>query len=174
MTDLKTVPPNPSSDRATMSNSLPEIAQRLNAEYAAIVANGIVPKAIDFGERLNRTKEKEVGYGLWGSWLAANCKFNERTAQRYMDLAAKKNKLPLTDPTRMSDLSLNEAFRMVASKATARSASPGRDCDRAAKVLFKNLWKLSPKEAEYKANDAMKQLQELLSKMRTEPERKAA
>ena len=154
--------------------TLPETAQRLNADYAAIVANGIVLKAIAFGELLTRTKDKEVGYGLWGSWLAANCKFNERTAQRYMDLAAKKAKLPLSDPTRMSDLTLNEAFRIVGGKATTRAASPTRDCDRAAKALLKNLWKLSPKEAEYKVNDTMKQLQELLSKMQTEPERKAA
>ena len=170
MTDLKPVPS--SGERAP---SLPETAQRLNADYAAVVANGIVLKAIAFGELLTRTKDKEVGYGLWGSWLAANCKFKERTAQRYMDLAAKKTKLPLSDPTRMSDLSLNEAFRLVGGKATARSsATPGRDCDRAAKALLKNPWKLSPKEAEYKVSETMKQLQELLSKMQTEPERKAA
>jgi hypothetical protein len=69
MTDLKPVP----------SSALAEAAERLNARYTAVVACGVVIKAITFGELLNRTKS-EVGYGLWGSWLAANCKFNERTA----------------------------------------------------------------------------------------------
>src|SRR5262245_37136347 len=109
----------------SVSTALPEIAQRLNADYAAIVAGGIVQKAIAFGELLHRTKEKDVTYGLWGSWLAANCKFTERTAQRYMDLAAKKDKLP-KDPTRMSELSLNEAFRLVADKATKKPQDPNR------------------------------------------------
>src|SRR5215831_2187614 len=111
----------------SVSAGLSEVAQRLNADYAAIVANCIVIKAIAFGGLLTRTKDKDVGYGLWGSWLAANCKFGERTAQRYMDLAARKDKLPLSDPTRMSDLTLNEAFRLVANKATKKPQDPSRD-----------------------------------------------
>ena len=167
--DLKLAPS--SGERAP---SLAEIAKRMNAEYAELVANGVVLKAIAFGEGLTSTKHNKVGYGLWGSWLAANCKFNERTAQRYMDLAAKKQKLPLQDPTCMSEMSLNEAFRIVGTKAATRLARPTEDCDRAVKALFKKLWKLPPKDAEYKASDTIKQLQELLSKMQTEPERKAA
>jgi hypothetical protein len=156
--------------KSVSAGSLPE--KRLNADYAAIVANGIVLKAIAFGELLTRTKNKDVGYGLWGSWLAANCKFSERTAQRYMDLAAKKNKLPLSDPTRMSDLSLNQAFRLVAERAAKKSPSYTRGFDKAVKALLENLWKLEPRKAEYKANGATRQIQELLQKLQSEPERK--
>src|SRR5262249_7623371 len=147
----------PMAELKSVSTALPEIAQRLNADYAAIVANGIVQKAIAFGELLHRTKKDDVSYGLWGSWLAANCKFTERTAQRYMDLAIRKDKLPLKDPTRMSELSLNEAFRLVADKATTNAPKdPSRDCEKATKALLENLWKLTPKEAEHKANATIK------------------
>jgi len=157
-------------------SALTEIAQRLNAEYTAIVSGGIVTKAIAFGELLNRTKS-EVGYGLWGSWVAANCKFTERHAHRFMNLAAKKDKLPLKDQTRMSELTLADAFRLVADKAANNDQDPskvGKACDRAAKALLANLWKLSAREADHVAGETIKQIQDLMSKRtQTEPTLKA-
>jgi hypothetical protein len=159
--------PIPSSGRG--ATSLPDRAKRIKADYAAIVGNGVVLKPIAFGELLTDTQAHHVGYGLWGSWLKSNCALGERTAQRYMNLAANKKKLPLEDPTRMSDLSLNDAFRMVADKAAKSTTSPDRAADNAVKALLENLWKLPPSSADYKVKDTIRQLQELLGKMQIEP-----
>jgi hypothetical protein len=152
-----------------------DIAKTLNAQYAAVVAGGIVLKAIEFGHSLNRTK-RDVGYGLWGSWVAANCKFTERTAFRYINLAEKQDKLPLKDQTRMSELTLNEALRLVADPTVKKVQDPHKAVeavDRATKALLENLWKLDPSSAGYKIKAVMEQLQELSSK-RVEPVQKAA
>jgi Protein of unknown function (DUF3102) len=158
-------------------SGLVEDAQQLNAEYTAVVAGGIALKAIAFGEKLKLTKDK-VGYGLWGSWVAANCKFTERHAHRFMDLAAKKDKLPLKDQTRMSELTLAEAFRLVADKAAKKAEDPGKASARAAsaaKALLANLWKLSAREADHVAGETIKQIQDLMSKRtQAEPVQKIA
>jgi hypothetical protein len=90
-----------------------------------------------------------------------------------MNLAAKaQDKLPLQDQTRMSELTLNEALRLVADK-TAKKAKPDLACDRATKTLLENLWMVDARIAEHKAKAAIAQLQELLNK-RGEPTQKAA
>jgi hypothetical protein len=54
----------------------------------------------------------------------------------------------------MSDLSLNEAFRMVAEKKTTTKTTPDRAFERAVKALLESLWRLDPNQAEYKASEA--------------------
>jgi hypothetical protein len=153
----------PMKSTAVPGSALADIAKQLNAEYTAVVAGGIVQKALEFGHRLKQTKA-QVGYGLWGSWVKASCKFTERTAHRYINLAEKQNKLPLTDQTRMSELTLNEAFRLTGDKAARKSQDASKVCDRATKALLESLWKLDARTAEYKAKDVIGHLQELLSK----------
>jgi hypothetical protein len=129
--------------KSVASSALADIAKQLNAEYTAVVAGGIILRAIEFGHRLKQA-QAQVGYGLWGSWVKANCNFVERHALRFMTLAANKDKLPLKDQTRMSELTLNEAFRLVAGEAVKKVQEPHKVCDRATKAQLENLWRLDP------------------------------
>jgi hypothetical protein len=88
--------PNPTPARAGIgSNSLPELASRIVREHEAIQnAPHVVPRAIELGKLLIEAKNHEGQYGKWATWLKDNCKgMSDRTAQRYMNLAANQQKL---------------------------------------------------------------------------------
>jgi Protein of unknown function (DUF3102) len=106
------------------SNSLPELASRIVREHEAIQhAPHVVPRAIDLGKLLIEAKNHEGQYGKWATWLKDNCKgMSDRTAQRYMNLAANQQKLVEAQTKKstpekrhtVADLTLNEACRLVA------------------------------------------------------------
>jgi hypothetical protein len=74
----------------------------------------------------------------------------------------------------MSDLSLNEAFRVIADKPKSAKPDPAVACDKAEKTLLKSLWKLAPDAAGVRADALITQLQDFLNKAQTEHERRAA
>jgi hypothetical protein len=105
---------------------LEEAASKINTEYEAILAqdkqmktmgDNIVRRAIAVGDMLLTVKEA-VGHGNWLPWLKTNCpNIEERTAQRWMGLAEKKEVLAerMKSDT-MSDLTLKRALDLCNEK----------------------------------------------------------
>jgi hypothetical protein len=112
------------------SNSLPELASRIVHLHDAIQnAPHVVPRAIELGKLLIEAKNHEGQYGKWATWLKDNCKgMSDRTAQRYMNLAANERKLVEAQSKKstaekrhtVADLTVNEACRLVAPTFTPK------------------------------------------------------
>jgi hypothetical protein len=68
-----------------------EEIRRLHEEIIGAV-RVTLPKAIRIGELLAEQKT-EMEHGSFGPWIEAHCGFTERTAQRYMRLAAVRESL---------------------------------------------------------------------------------
>src|SRR6516165_2969679 len=79
---------------ATTDVDLAKLAEQIKAEHAGVIkaTRNVVRRAIKAGELLKEAKLK-VAHGQWLSWLKANCALPERTAVRYMKLAAGRSKL---------------------------------------------------------------------------------
>jgi hypothetical protein len=99
------------------TGSLDDLAQRIKTYHAGVLeaARNVVVKAISAGLLLKEAKGK-VPHGEWLSWLDEHCELSERTAHRYMQLAANKSKID--DALRgksatMATLSLNKALRLI-------------------------------------------------------------
>jgi hypothetical protein len=76
------------------TGSLDDLAQRIKTYHAGVLeaARNVVVKAISAGLLLKEAKGK-VPHGEWLSWLDEHCELSERTAHRYMQLAANKSKI---------------------------------------------------------------------------------
>ena len=102
------------------SLALPDLASRIRVGHSAVIEakKNIVRKAIEVGEWLKQAKDSpEMKHGQWLPWLKASCPdISERTAQRYMELADKKEKLEevmkLKSAT-MADLTLAGAVELL-------------------------------------------------------------
>jgi hypothetical protein len=68
-------------------------------------------QALRAGDALIAAK-RGLGHGQWLSWLKKHCDLPERRAQRYMEIAAARDTL-MSNPTRVSDLSLQGALRLI-------------------------------------------------------------
>ena len=70
------------------SNSLADLAARINAEHEAATASILtaIQRAIAAGKLLLEAKA-QLKHGQWLPWLKRNCKFPARTATHYMRLA---------------------------------------------------------------------------------------
>lgn len=81
--------------------SLAELADRANAEHHAYEAtqSAAVAHAIAAGEALHAAKAR-LKHGEWGAWVAENCEFSERTARRYMRIAAYRTRVADMDSVR--------------------------------------------------------------------------
>jgi Protein of unknown function (DUF3102) len=95
------------------SNSLADLAARINAEHDATVAalNTSVIHAMAAGDLLIEAKA-QVAHGHWLPWLAKNCAISERTVQLYTKLAKNRATIEkaMRNPQRgVADLTLNEA-----------------------------------------------------------------
>jgi Protein of unknown function (DUF3102) len=114
--------PNPKPPVAAVPNpkKLEEAAAKINSEYDAILAqdkqmktaaDNIVRRAIAVGDML-LTVKAAVGHGNWLPWLTAKCpNIPERTAQRWMSLAKKKEVLAeRMKSATMADLTLKQAL----------------------------------------------------------------
>jgi Protein of unknown function (DUF3102) len=96
--------------------TLVELGSRIKSAHEQLVtsARSIVFHAIEIGKDLMKAQALG-GYGNWGRWLEANCALNERTAQRYMELArgeaTLREKLITSDT--MSELTLKKAKQLI-------------------------------------------------------------
>ena len=191
------------AQRSTPKGDDPELAKMaawINNEYieiekADIAARtqrrDIVDRAIGLGKTLTLAKGR-VGHGNWLGWLATNCRdVQERTAQRYMDLAKNETALreKMTSDT-MSDLTLTEAKQLIEA-IDAKSATPENASSTKKKTVKKNasdkyddledklvdkLKTLALNEAEAAVKETTKKLNDVLRDKRTalESEQKKA
>jgi hypothetical protein len=99
----------------SMSNSLADLAARIEAEHAAAseAARNHVEHAMLAGELLIEAKA-QLGHGRWLPWLADRG-IVERTAQLYMRLA--RNKETIKSAT-VADLTVRGAIMMLAPQAS--------------------------------------------------------
>jgi Protein of unknown function (DUF3102) len=104
-------------------STLAELGPRIRSAHEHLVnsARDIVMRAIDIGKDLLKA-QSIGGYGNWGKWLERNCALNERTAQRYMEIAKGETTLraKVTSDT-MSELTLKKAKQLI----TAGEAGAG-------------------------------------------------
>jgi Protein of unknown function (DUF3102) len=99
------------------SNSLADLAARINAEHTEVVhalAAGLV-HAITAGKLLIEAKDK-LDHGQWLPWIRENCLISARTASRYMRLARHAPDLE-SKSANVADLTVEQAFTLI-SKAT--------------------------------------------------------
>jgi hypothetical protein len=138
---------------------LDEAANKINTEYEAILkadqnmkamCDNNVNRAITVGDMLLTVKQA-VGYGNWLPWLTTKCpNIPERTAQRWMNLAKKKEVLAeRMKSATMADLTLKQAIDLCedlegedADTDDGNAAGDGNDNDDSKKKRGKK-----PKEA---------------------------
>ena len=97
------------------SNSLPDLAARINAEHEAIsgALQSGMQHAIAAGQLLIEAK-KVVPHSGWLAWIGENCAFSERTAQAYMRVARSlANMSDQAKAQRVADLSFRDALQHV-------------------------------------------------------------
>lgn len=84
--------------------SLPELAYEINREHqlCSDAMGDAVQHAIRVGELLIEAKAK-CQHGEWLGWVEANCNFTDRTAQRYMRIAWRREEVE-SNATRVSHL----------------------------------------------------------------------
>jgi hypothetical protein len=99
----------------TESNSLADLAARINAQHAEMVrtVQRGVDHAIAAGELLLEAKAK-VPHGRWLPWLEANCTIPERTAQLYMRIARERAAIEAKSAT-VADLTIRGAVALISS-----------------------------------------------------------
>lgn len=68
--------------------------------------------AIEAGDLLLQAKQ-QVQHGSWAAWIAANCRFSERTAQAYMRVAGNRGELE-ANPQGITGLSFSQALKLLA------------------------------------------------------------
>jgi hypothetical protein len=94
--------------------ALAQLAATINEAHLDVQRHftAVVRRAIDAGIALHDAKEL-VPHGAWSDWTKANCKFSERTAQLYMEMAKHLRAMPDLE-VKLAELSLNEAHRFLA------------------------------------------------------------
>jgi hypothetical protein len=109
-------------------NELTRLAEVARAEHLAVgeAAKNVVEHALKCGDALNAAKSK-VDAGTWLTWLAST-EIKERTAQRYMKLAANREKLEAAVAERsdtMSGLTFNGAMALITERKEGTSKPGG-------------------------------------------------
>jgi hypothetical protein len=148
-------------------STLAELAPRIRSAHEHLVnsARDIVMRAIDIGKDLLKA-QSIGGYGNWGKWLERNCALNERTAQRYMEIAKGETTLraKVTSDT-MSELTLKKAKQLIKAGEegswtdTNSGPAPGDNYEAAETKLIKKLEKIiSPETAEAAAQKTINQI----------------
>ena len=103
-----------STQEISTSNSLADLAARINEEHRAVVAAArtTLQHAFNAGEFLLAAKA-QVPHGYWGDWLRENCEVSERSAQKYMQLARHRIGSEANPPL-TADLTIDEALCSLA------------------------------------------------------------
>src|SRR6185312_3760605 len=151
--------------------SLAELGKKIKSENEALATliAGIVPRAIGIGKDLNAAKAR-IAHGGFLKWVKLNCAMTDKTAERYMKLAANEDKLlaKLRELSAegdkfetISNLSLAQAERLI----TERNAEGGGNgdnvsdaYDRAQDKLMEKLDALSAEVAEAAAAETIERL----------------
>ena len=106
-----------SKSKLPMRSEIEELTQRANhlASECQEAIQQVVWRAVECGEVLWEAKEK-LGHGKWLQWLSEDWQHSERTAERYMQLAANRALLEQRQPE-----SLRQAVALIVeAKGTAK------------------------------------------------------
>jgi Protein of unknown function (DUF3102) len=125
------------------SNSLPDLAGRIDAEHAAVISahqRGI-EHGIRCGELLTEAKAK-LQHGQWLPWLRSNCSIPERTAQLYMRLAERRADLE-GKSARLADMTIEQAVKLL---ATPKAVPTDEVRERVRAACDRNLGDLTTKQ----------------------------
>jgi hypothetical protein len=97
-----------------MTLEIMALAQEINSEHEQCVNSmrAGLEHAIRAGELLSQAKAA-CQHGTWVQWIADNCQFTPRQAQRYMLVAERKDEL-LAKTTHVSHLSFRGALALLA------------------------------------------------------------
>ena len=104
-----------------------DLADVINAEHKAFrrAFKATFRSGLMAGDKLLEAKEL-VGHGGWGSWVAENCEFSDRTAQVYMQLARNRDRVEQILKTAVpADLSITSVLREIAAPETAEIEPAG-------------------------------------------------
>jgi hypothetical protein len=115
------------------SNSLIDLADRIDAEHAAAVGAlaSWLDHAIKAGELLIEAKAK-VAHGQWTDWVRDHCTVGVRMAQIYMQLVKYKHNLEDAKAKRISHLSMYDAIDLV--RRAERQQRIDRICERSPEI----------------------------------------
>jgi hypothetical protein len=93
---------------------LPDLAARANEEHRQCeqACKEGLQHALEAGRLLLEAKSK-VEHGEWAKWLEEHCEFDERLAQKYMQVAKELPKLDEANTPRVADLSFRQALDLV-------------------------------------------------------------
>jgi hypothetical protein len=96
------------------AEELSELAHKINVEHgrAETSLQAGLEHARRAGELLNRAKEK-CQHGQWLSWLKANVRCAERTAQAYMRVARRWEELVEANPQGLADLTFEDGLNLL-------------------------------------------------------------
>jgi len=155
-------------------NRLPEIAEKIKAEYRGVfdAAKVVISKAIAFGELLIAEKAK-FRHGDWLDWLETNCDLEKRTAQRYMKLAQNKGTIEghlRTQQVELESLSFNKAMALIAngsSKNKNKYAKASDSYDTTEDKLVEKLKTMKLETAKASVANTNKRLKATLADMET-------
>jgi Protein of unknown function (DUF3102) len=155
---------------------LADLAARIRDYHKQVeeVAKNLVQKAILAGTALIDAKRQKP-HGGWLPWLKNECGLLERTAQRYMELASGKAKLEqkLRDKSvTMSDLTLNQALRLIRDDQQREGDGSMGKYQKAQATLIKKLNDLSPYDVVDAAESTIAALQKVIEAKK--PAQKAA
>jgi len=103
----------------------PGLAGAINAEHEA--AHGKAREALEHARRCGELlleAKRVAGHGGWMSWIETNCRFSERTARGYMQLASGWEQLQGKSAT-VADLGLRGALELLAESSEAPHTGGG-------------------------------------------------
>jgi hypothetical protein len=94
-------------------STLAELAEAIRKHHGAVAGHfrHIFDHALAAGDALIAAKRK-VAHGGWADWIENNCEINERTAQRYMQIARARPEIE-ANPTSVTDLSLAGVIKLI-------------------------------------------------------------
>ena len=112
MRDLDVLPAQ-HKQAGTKNINLSGLEEKIRAAHAgvALAFAAAIDRALEAGRALNTARDK-VEDGKWGAFLR-RCDVNERTAQRYMQLARLVDPSLTTAPADLKSLSIEQAIRRL-------------------------------------------------------------
>lgn len=122
------VKPEVAENQSALAETLNKLFEDIEALENLSVENAVQAKAraILFGHTLNNAKRNKnlIPSGDWSTWISRNCKFDIRTAQRYMSLATHESLLTSCKSIRECYLLLESNNKQKRVNGNVRATTP--------------------------------------------------